>query len=835
MTTLATMPTSGGGASRDALACAHCGLALPRSLPTSALEPRFCCSGCAAAYGMIESCGLGAYYTLLAQAPDLAHARQGKSQIKARFEEYDDDIFVSSYARDAGQGLKYIELVLEGLHCAACVWLLERLPRLSDGIASATVQLGRSSIGIVYDPVKIRLSRVAELLATLGYVPHPPREQAVSEARRADDRRRIVRIAVAGACTGNVMLFAFALYGGFLGGEGTMSAAHTALFRWLSLAAGLLCLIWPGAEFFRNAAFSLRTRAPSIDLPIALALTAGGVMGLVNTLCNRGEIYFDSLTMLVFLLLVGRFLGGRQQRAAVDSMELLYCLMPRHAIRVDPDGTRARLPIEAVRVGDLLEVLPGDCVPVDGLIERGASSLDQALLTGESRPVVVREGAFVLAGTINLTGVIHVRTKATGRQTRAGRLTATVERCAQHRPRIVQLADAIARPFTAVVLAVAVGTLLAWWASGPASAIDHAVSLLIVTCPCALGLAAPLAVGVAVGRAAKQGILIKGGDIFERVCKPGIAFLDKTGTLTDGRFVITGTAGDVKTLAMAAALERQDSHSIARAISEEFPGGGFVASEMKRLPFGGITGTVDGSTLVVGNESLIQNHHYSRLPQDVAHLAQAAKQRGETVVFVAVDGAIRSVISLGNRLKDDAGIAVQSLRRLGWHIRVLSGDAPEAVWAVADQLGIDRAECVAGVSPEDKARMVQESLSSGPVLMIGDGVNDAAALASATVGIATQGGAEASLTAADVYIARPGLAPIVELLRAGPRVMRTVRRIFAVSLLYNVAAGYLAVAGLIHPIIAAVLMPLASLSVIAIAVGSRPFGRQSTTGRDAWK
>ncbi|MCW5764804.1 MAG: heavy metal translocating P-type ATPase [Phycisphaeraceae bacterium] len=816
----------------ESVLCAHCRLLVPAGLVEPGATEQFCCHGCRAAYAVIHACGLEGYYRLMERMGDRATARDAEPS--GDYAEFDDPAFAALYCRPATGNLRAVELVLEGMHCAACVWLLERLERVVPGVVSARVSLARRTVEVVYDPGAVRLSRIGGALATLGYRPHAARENAARAAQRLDERKQLVRLAVAGACAGNVMLMAFALYGGLFGGN--LTPALEAGFRWLSLGTGLVCMAWPGRDLFRGAWNSVRYRTASIDAPIALAVLAGGVMGTVNTVLNRGEIYFDSLTMLIFLLLVGRYLGGRQQRAAADSVELLFSLTSGAASRVEADGAVRRVPLEVVRSGDVVEVLPGQSVPVDGVVVSGSSAVDQSLLTGESRPVRTATGDSVLAACVNLESPLRVRATATGRDTRAGRLMALVETAAQRRPGVVRFADSIARPFTLVVLAVAAVTAAAWWTvAGPARAVDNAVSLLIVTCPCALGVAAPLAVGVAIGRAARRGMLVKGGDVFERLARPGTILLDKTGTLTQGRMSVVRTFGDAWVLELASALERNATHPIARAIARDVPGSADPEAQGRQSDRGGIRGRVAGREVAVGNEAFIRSLNGSEPGAGVERFLAGCRAEGLSAVLVAVDGQPCAAVALGDAVRPEAAACVAALRSRGWEVGMLTGDEPAVAARVGAALGIEPSAIRAGVMPEEKARIVRGLGARGRVVMVGDGVNDAAALAEATVGIAVHGGAEASLSAADVYLAREGLKPVVELLEAGPRVLGTVRRIFVVSTSYNVLAGALAVAGVIHPIVAAILMPISSLSVISVALRSRTFGAGSPgTGGERW-
>lgn len=828
--------------SAASVACSHCGLAVPAGLVRENAELQFCCRGCEAVYEVIHGCGLEQYYRLRdPDAPASAARPTGRA-----YSEFDDPAFESLYVSTLEGGLRTTELFLEGVHCAACVWLVEKLPSVLPGIAEARLDFRRALLRITWRGDALPLSRIARTLDSLGYPPHPARDADARVLRRADDRRLLVRIAVAGAIAANVMLAALALYCGMFG---NIEAHEAALFRWLSMVLGVISLAWPGSLFFRGAVAALRTRTAHLDLPIALGLAAGGIAGVVNVVLGRGEIYFDSLCVLVFALLVGRWVQRRQQRWAADAVELLYSLTPSSARRVEDGGVRD-VPIEAIRAGDLVEVRAGDTVPVDGIVERGDSSVDQALLTGEATPIRRGPGDAVSAGTINLAATLRVRTRATGAATRVGRLMELVENAAREQAPIVRAADRIAGWFTIIVVLAAALTFAFWSARDVARAIDNAVALLIVACPCALGLATPLAVAVAIGRAAKRGILIKGGEALERLACPGTLLLDKTGTLTQGRTRLVEWTGDAETARLVAAVERHSSHPIALALVQSLGGDEPLPPARVRQTLGaGIEGEVDDHFIVVGapefvrarvngngsdSPAVLSELYAGKEPQDASasrHSEAAAKYAlaGLTPLLVAVDGRIAAAAALGDPLREDAKLVLDQLRVRGWNVGVLSGDHPEVVARTAGLLGIPRERAHGGVSPEAKLAAVKEAASIGSVVMVGDGVNDAAALSAATVGIAVHGGAEASLAAADVYLSRGGLTPIVELFDAGRRTCGVIRRALALSLCYNALGVSLAAGGVLNPLIAAVLMPISSLSVLGLALAVRTFPAPSAT------
>lgn len=812
-------------APREGTLCAHCGLAVPAGLLREGDVPQYCCHGCETAYQIIQGCGLERYYRLR-DAVDEA-PRTPVRQSRNRYAEFDDPVFHDLYVRALPGGVCRVELFLEGVHCAACVWLVEKLPQIVPGILESRLDARRSLVAIVWDPTRTQLSDAAKTLESLGYPPHPARDGAARDVRRADERRALIRLAIAGACAGNVMLLALALYAGLFD---TMEPHYRALFRWTSMGISLVSVAWPGSVFFRGALAAIRTRTMHLDLPIAIGLGAGAVWGAINTVRGAGEIYFDSLSVLVFALLVGRLIHRRQQRWASDAIELLYALTPTAASVVECDALGNEVvrdvPIEAVQVGAAVEVRAGDSIPVDGEVLVGSSAIDESLLTGESRPVEVGVGDAVVAGAVNLSGRLRVRVTATGEQTRVGKLMRMVEEGTRRRAPIVRLADRIAGWFVAAMVLLAAATALIWMRFDPSRAIDNAVALLIVTCPCALGLATPLAVTVAIGRAARRGILIKGGDALERLGRSGIVYLDKTGTLTVGGLSLMRWIGDESVRTDVAALESHSSHPIARALVRDLAAAEIpTVDAVVQTNGGGIEGRVRGRVIVVGSPSFVRARASDRsFGSDEQERALVAD--GLTPIAVGVDGRIAALAGLGDSLRPDAIAAVRRLKELGWRVRILSGDHPEVVRSVALRLGIDPCDALGGVMPETKLEIVTAaSKGDDPVVMVGDGVNDAGALAAAGVGIAVHGGAEASLAAADIYLSRPGLSPIVDLIDGSRRTIGVIRRNFAASLFYNSVAAALAVTGIINPLIAAILMPASSLTVLTLSFRSRTFDR----------
>lgn len=782
--------------------CQHCGL------PTPSESDTFCCGGCQIAHQLIHQCGLEDYYQLR-QTDDETQSPERRNAVS--YEDFDREDVIERYVKTTPDGRRTIKLGLAGMHCAACIWLLERLPRLTPGVVDATVQWQRSTIEITWIPETVGLSRIAQTLEHLGYRPHLLNENAAQSVHQLEDRRRLIALAMAGAAAGNAMLVAIALY---LGDAYGMTANVQTLLRIVSCVLGLFALSVPGRTFFVGAWAALRSRTPHMDLPVALGLLVGGVAGTLNTVRGTGEIYFDTMSALVFLLLVGRWIQHRQQHNAAEAVDILQRLTPRIAHKYDDTGARD-VPVEVLVPGDVVDVLPGEAVPADGVVVSGESSLDQAILTGETVPSPVGPSHSVAAGTINLVAPLRIEVHAVGEDTRMGRILAWVQH-AGPRPAIVQLADRVGRVFVTSVIAIAALTLTAWLIVEPAVAVDRTVALLIVACPCALALATPLAVAVALGRASQRQILIKGGDALQRLSTPGILWLDKTGTLTEGRMKMVEWQGDEALQPYVAALEAYSTHPIATAFrnlasDNEYSVQGIVRENR------GLTGVVAGRRLHIGNEIYLRDQD---VELDSAHLAQghAMLERGLSPVYIAVDQSLAAVAGIGDPVRPDAAAAVAGLQRRGWTVGILSGDHPEVVTRVAAKVRIDPKRAHGGLLPEDKVSYVT---AAEHTVMVGDGLNDSAALSAAAVGIATHNGAEASLMAASVYAGQPGLSVILELIEGSKSTMRTIRRNFGVSLAYNAISVSLAATGWISPWLAAILMPISSISVVASSLALR--------------
>lgn len=787
--------------------CTHCASPVPAGLVETGTEHQFCCEGCRAVYQTITGCGLAEYYRLRALGDDVAAPVPA---IGGNYASFDTEAFASLYVTTLGS-CRQIEFILEGVTCGACIWLIEKLPEVLPGVVDARLNLRAASVRVTWDPARVELSAIAILLSRFGYPPHPAKGVDKRDLVRRQERRMLIDIGLAFALMGNLMLISVALYAGW---AGNMDDAMTRFFRWLSVLLGVTSLAGPGRCFFVNAWRSIRNRAANLDLPIAIALVAGGVGGVLSVAFDHAETYFDSLSMLVFLLLVGRYLQHRQQRRADVAVELLFSMMPS-TVHVERNGEIVDLPGEALRPEDRVEVRSGELIPGDGIVLRGVSTIDQALLTGESEPVEVDVGSKVFGGSLNRGRTLFVQLSVVGRQTRVGKLMELVEQGLSEKPAAIRFADHVGRYFIPGVCIAAAATFAIWVRFSLSAAIDHSVAMLIVTCPCVLGLATPLTMSVAIGQLARRKILVKSAAALEQLARTGTMVFDKTGTLTEGIPSVLAYHGETRYQPIVAAMEAQAEHPIARAIQRTFTDPTFDTSMLRDVSepgHGGIRARYGHEEILVGNGAFLRSQGAEIEP---------GCPPGRTCVYVASNGTQVARIELEDRTRGDAAQSVQTLAKMGWAVSMLSGDLQPVAERVGESVGIERSRILAQMMPEAKLDWIRCEQSRGrAVVMVGDGVNDAAALAAADVGIGVRGGAEASLAAADVYIATPGVMSVVDLVQTARKTLKIIRRNFAITLFYNVVAGTLAICGLMNPLLAAIIMPLSSITTIGFATAS---------------
>ena len=833
-----TAPTTEPAAPSPDAACEHCGL--PVGKHPAGDDPFFCCTGCEVVYHALHDNGLGeTYYRLTDVAREREPRPASTSLDPLLLSELDSDAFAEEHTTAHDDGTRTVNLFLDGVHCAACVWLVERLPQEVGGVLDARLDLPRARLTVHYAPGAVSLSEVARWLAQFGYTAHPVRQDSAS-ARTEGERRLLVKVGVTWALAGNVMLLAFAFYAGLdvSADPGLATAA-----RWLSMLLATVAVVYGGSEFFSRAWASVKLavrtgtlRSLHMDTPIAVGVGVGFADSAWATVTGSGEVWFDSITVLIAALLTARWLQLRSRRLAGDATDRLLSLIPSMVRRVAPDGRTETVKVDEVHRGDVVRVPTGEVVPVDGVVARGTSTVNNAVLTGESRPESVQPGSAVTAGATNLSAPLDVMVECSGTDTRVGKLLAWVRDASDGESRVVNIADRLTGYFVSGVAVLALITAIIWLTLDPSQAAMHVVALLVITCPCALGMATPLAMAVAAGKAARAGIFVKSESALQQLTAVDAVVIDKTGTLTEGRLSLVEVEGDDEAVALAAALETQSTHPIAQALVQargtcpapgetQAPDANASIEDVHNANGQGIVGTVDGRRVAIGRPDWVHAQH-TDLPGD--GLADDPFDRfareGYTPVAIAVDGEMRAALAFGDRLRPDSAPILERLLDDGTEVYLCSGDHPDVVDAVARRLGLSPESARGHVSPEGKREQVEALQARGrTVVMIGDGVNDAAALQAADVGVAVEGGSTASLVAADVFMTRDGLQPVADLLDGAGSVMRTIRRNLGFSLTYNVLGAAAAMTGLVGPLVAAIAMPISSLVVVTASIMQRSF------------
>ncbi len=811
--------------------CTHCTLPVPAVEVRAGEAEQFCCHGCRAVYASIHECGLEGYYQLreklTEQDVQRTHAEDERdarpAQVSGRgFESFDEAAFLERHARRGVDGRATAEFRIDGIRCGACVWLLEAMPRIVRGVESVRIDSARGTVRLAWNPNRVRLSQVARRFDTLGYQLIAFADPAAVERERAANRAWLVRIGVSGAIASNAMAVAFALYGGLFS---EMAPAYRLFFQWMSVSLALVSLVFPGRIFLANALASIRTRTPHMDLPVAFGLVAAVGAGLVATMRGTGSIYCESASMLIFLLLVGRFVQYGRQRKAREQVELLLAIVPSIARRLGADGVAREVSIDTLHPGDRVEVTAGETCPADGRLRSVTAHVDMSHLTGESAPVRVERGDAVYAGSRFIRGPVEIEVIVAGAETRAARLLELVRDASLRRAPIEEIANRMAGWFLVSVILSAAVTLAWWWPTlGGEQAIERAIAMLVVTCPCALGLATPLAVVAGLGKGARRGVLVKGGDVLERAAKPGTLVLDKTGTVTEARSKVIRSDGSSKALAFAAALEVHSTHPLAFAIARAFEAVESGASpwdgkavDVHETPGLGIEGRITGKFVRVGSMRLMDARGVVVADRFRVIASQYAAE-GLAPVLVSVQGRVEAIIGIGDPIRTDAAETVALLKARGWRVMLASGDDAVVAAGVGRAIGLAGGDIAGGLSPEEKLEFVRRADLARPVVMVGDGVNDLAALAAADVGVAVRNGAQASHHVADVCLAASGMRPLARFLEGARSSMGAIRTNLVVSVAYNALGGVLAFAGLVNPLVAAILMPLSGLTVLVLAL-----------------
>ncbi len=710
---------------------------------------------------------------------------------------------MDAFVRRKADGRSGVDLLVRGARCAGCIAKIEKAVTAVPGVSTARLNLSLGRLAVHFADGGGNPATVIAALEALGYEATLYEPGAARDERDREGRRLIIALAVAGFGAMNAMMFSVPLWAGLFGQE--LGPATRSLMMWLSAIVGAPCAIFAGMTFFESAWRSLRARRANMDVPISIGVILTLVISFSEIILNGRDVYFDAAVSLLFLLLIGRWLEhvlrGKARSAAAD----LLAMQAPTATRLDGEGRERAIPLADVRPGDRLRVRPGERIPVDGVLEDGRSELDNSLLTGESAPESVAAGDICRAGALNLSGLLTLKAEARSEDSALASIARLVDAGTQSRSRYVRLADKAAALYVPIVHSAAFLTFAGGWALGlgPREAAIRAVAVLIVTCPCALGLAVPAVQVAASSRLFRRGVLVKSGAALERLAEVDHVVFDKTGVLTEGRPELLDA--DPATIRMAAPLARASRHPLARAVARA-AGDGPMATDVVECPGLGIEGQIDGRMARLGRAGFV---------------GATVPGQGETELWFGFADEPKVRLLFADRLRADAAETVAALKARGLTMEILSGDLAGAVSEAAAAVGITGWR--AGLTPQEKAEAIDRLSIDRKVLMVGDGLNDAAALARAHAAIAPGTALEASQNAADIVLSGPALGAVVEVIDVARSARRRALENFSFAALYNAVAAPAAMLGFVNPFFAALAMSGSSLIVTlnALRVGGR--------------
>lgn len=794
--------------------CFHCGLPVPAGshwkVNIDEVEQPMCCPGCEAVARAIVDNGLIDYYRNRQALPQGVAA-----PVPDALKLYDTPELSAQFTNSEGGG--EATLSVEGIRCAACVWLIERRLSQVPGLQAADLNVATEKLQVRWDTSQCKPSDILHAVREVGYVAYPFDPIQHGELLRKNSRAMFKRLFVAGLSMMQVMMYAVPVY---MADAGEIEPDMERLMRWASFWLTMPAVVYSAQPFFKGAWTDLKHRALGMDVPVALGIAAAFIGSTWSTIVGKGDVYFDSVTMFIFLLLASRYLELLARRKAAGSLETMQHALPDSAwLLEDFPSTREaqRVAAATLRTGDIVLVKPGEAIPADSMIVDGETAVDLSLLTGESQPQAKRAGDAIAGGAVNISQPVVLRVEKVARDSTLSSLIRLIERAGQGKPKISQWADHVAAWFVAALLLLALGVLAFWSWHDASRAWPIAIAVLVVSCPCALSLATPSALAAATDRLLRQGVLVMQPHVLETLHRATHVVFDKTGTLTEGRpsvheLTMLGEISEEKALGIAAALEAASAHPlsqglIAAARARAVPS--WSADSVTHHAGLGLEGQVNGKRYRIGSAAFVAALAGERL------LPEAPVHR--TSVYLGGEQGWHARFALADALKPDAADVVRYFRSRGMKTILLSGDAPAIVNEVASSLSMEAAQ--GGMLPQQKLDVVQQLQREGAVVvMVGDGINDAAVLRAADVSFAMGSGAALAQSHADAVLLSAKLSLLTDAADAASACMRVIRQNLAWATVYNLVAIPAAALGLLTPWMAGLGMSASSALVVANAL-----------------
>ena len=764
----------------------------------------FCCKGCQGIYHLLADEGLDTFYNKLGDEKLAPPTEQFENS-----ENFDAPAFHERYVHEDAEGFKEVSLIIEGIHCSACVWLNEKALHKMEGVVDVFINHTNNKARIVWDDEILKLSKIIDMVRAIGYNAFPY-DPDIQEAQAEKERKDYyLRIAVAAFAMMNIMTIAVAQYAGFFSGMDQNIKNILNIAEWLLSTP---VLFYSGWVFFRGAYYGMKTKTVNMDILVATGASLTYIYSIYITVFELGEAYFDSVSMIITFVLLGKFLEVLSKKSAADTLDVLSKHVPNE-VTLFKDGEQVNVSVNEVVVGDILLLKAGEKAGIDGEILEGEGSFDESSLSGESEPIFKKAGDHVVSGTTSIDALVrYVATKDFEHSTLSNILT-MLERSLSKKPKIEQMANRLSEYFSTAILLLALGTFIVWWI-WPHSfevAFMVGISVIVIACPCALALATPVATMVGLGQGAKRGILFKEAAHLETLAKIDTLVLDKTGTITEGKPSVQKVewygedAQKAENQQKLQALLNASHHPVALGVSaylfeslSKLP----ALDELQQIPARGMVARCDGVMLLGGNAALMQDNGID-----------VDAQSAHTLFYFAIDKKLIARFELADRPKPDAAKVISSLKHSGLDIVMLTGDHEQVARRIAEEIGIEHLH--AELTPMEKANLIAEMQANGHrVVMAGDGVNDILALAKAEIAIAMGNGSDIAIDVSDVILMNDSLTSLEEAFKIGRTTFKLVKQNLAISLLYNAVTIPLAMGGYIIPLIAAISMSVSSLLVV---------------------
>lgn len=781
--------------------CDHCHLEFSDDVMIHDGEYRFCCKGCQGIFHLLKDEGLESFYTKMGDTTLAPPSEQFEASSN-----FDSPAFRERFITTTNEGFSQVSLIIEGIHCAACVWLNEKALHKMAGVVEAHINYTNNKARITWDPDTVKLSSIIDMIRAIGYNAFP--YDATLQEERANKERKdyYLRMAVATFATMNMMWVAIAQYAGYFTGITQEIKTILNVAEWF-LATPVL--FYSGWVFYRGAYYGLKNKAVTMDLLVVTGSSLAYVYSIYITVLEKGEAYFDSVSMIITFVLFGKFLEVLSRKNAADTLDIIGKHVPREVSIVEGE-TIKEVNVNEVKVGDLIRIRTGEKAAIDGAVVSGEGSFDESSLTGESEPIFKRPGSSIISGTTSIDALLTYRATKDFAHSTLSNLVNLLENAMSHKPRIEQLANRLSQHFSSTILFLAIATFWGWyfWPHTFDRALMVGISVIIIACPCALALATPVATLVGLALGAKRGILFKSAAQIETMAQATMVVLDKTGTITQGRpEVVYATIHHSFEHSLLYALVSSSKHPISRGIAEylertENISETFALEEVREIPARGVVARSGGVMIAGGNSLLMQEMG-----------VEVGSCSDKSLFYYAVGNELAVTFELRDLPKAGAAESIQHLKNAGLRVVMLTGDHQAAAERVALEVGID--EVHAHLNPQEKAEFIAQAHNEGNVvIMAGDGVNDLLALANADIGIAMGSGSDIAIEVSDVVLLNDSLTSLAEAHAISRRTYRLIKQNLGISLVYNSITIPLAMSGYVIPLIAAISMSLSSLLVV---------------------